>query len=118
QINSLNGPLLGSVLRKRGLANGDQAQTVKIEDWGLDVSLFGNQAGSTGVSATSLAVKAPSVIPVRLPAELVEGCEFVATARLQPGPGAEGTVQMRVLSSKPAGLRLIPGAVHEHGAKS
>jgi hypothetical protein len=46
-------------------------------------------------------VKAPSVIEVRLPAALVDGAEFVATGKLHPNDGAEGSVQMQVLTAKP-----------------
>ena len=62
---------------------------------------------------------APSVIEVRLPADLAEGCEFVATGKLHPETGAEGSVQMQILTAKPAGAAgLVVGAAKEQGTKS
>ncbi len=60
------------------------------------------------MDAASLCVQAPSVIEVRLPAELAAGSEFVTTGALDPVSGAEGSVQLQVLTTKPdarTGLR-------------
>src|SRR5207302_1811192 len=89
-----------------------------LSNWGVDPSLFGTHAGTGKISDTSLGVKAPSIIAVRLPAELAEGCELVATATLQPGAGDEGSVQMQALTSRPAGLGLVAGTVREQGSKA
>ena len=87
--------------------------------FGLDPAIFGKHPNGATVSATSLCIQAPSVIEVRLPADLVEGCEFVATAALHKETGAEGSVQMQVLTSKPAANpRLTAGSSREQGGKS
>ena len=44
----------------------------------------------------------PSVIEVRLPADLAAGCELVTTGVLDPRTGAEGSVQLQVVAGKPA----------------
>ena len=118
QLTSLNGPLLGSFLRNTRFERQDLESVTNIEDWGVDPSLFGTHAGTGKIADTSLGVRAPSVIAVRLPAELAEGCELVATATLQPGTGDEGSVQMQALPSRPSALRLVAGAVREQGSKS
>ena len=48
-------------------------------------------------------MRAPSVIAIRLPADLVAGCEFVTTGVLEKETGAEGSVQLQVLTTKPEG---------------
>ena len=125
QLTSLSGPLLGSILRG-SRSETAQASTERVQSgagseadrWGLDPALFGKQSDGGDVGATSLCVRAPSVIEVRLPAEFAEGCEFVATGTLQKGTGAEGSVQMQALAAKPATLGLAAGAVREQGGKS
>ena len=87
--------------------------------WGLDPALFGRHPNGGKVGATNLCVHAPSVIEVRLPADLVEGCEFVTTGTLHPETGAEGSVQMQILTNKPSGATgLVVGAAKEEGGKS
>ncbi|MBC7816132.1 MAG: DUF1592 domain-containing protein [Planctomycetaceae bacterium] len=53
------------------------------------------------VEAASLCVGAPSVIEVRLPADLVAGAEFVTSGTLHAETGKEGSVQFQVLTTKP-----------------
>ncbi len=85
---------------------------------GLDPALFGKHPNGSLVDARSLCVRAPSVIKVRLPSYLVEGREFVATTTLHKETGREGTVQMQVLTTKPASLGLAAGVAKEQGGKS
>ncbi|HET7873864.1 MAG TPA: DUF1592 domain-containing protein [Terriglobales bacterium] len=118
QVTSLNGPLLGSVLRRHAFDVDPSSSAADVQPWGVDPTLFGTNPDSVKAGDNSLNVHAPSVIAVHLPAELVEGCEFVATATLQAEAGAEGSVQMQALAAKPAGLGLVAGAVRENGAKS
>jgi hypothetical protein len=125
QLTSLNGPLLGFILRKSPAqeafvaAQKDQRFGASSgSKWGLDPSLFDKHPGGATIGSTSLYVRAPSTIPVRLPAELVEGCEFAATATLDKEAGAEGSVQMQVLTARPATSGLTAGAVKEQGVKS
>jgi hypothetical protein len=59
-------------------------------------------------NTADLDVRAPSVTEVRLPADLVAGCEFVTTGILDKQSGAEGSVQLQVLTNKPASAsRLV-----------
>jgi len=126
QLTSLNGPLLSSILRgsrrEEALTETRKDQslvTSAATSYGLDPALFGKHPNGAKVSASSLCVRAPSVIEVRLPAELVEGCEFVATGALHRETGAEGSVQMQVLTTKPASSPgLAAGVVSEQGGKS
>ena len=126
QLTLLNGPLLNSIIRS---SRREEAPTETRKDqslvtsaatsWGLDPALFGKHPTGAKVGASSLCVRAPSVIEVLLPAELVEGCEFVATGALHKETGAEGSVQMQVLTTKPASSPgLAAGVVSEQGGKS
>ncbi len=119
QLTSLNGPLMGSFLRKNQFERKlVQSAGGKATDWGLDSSLFGTHAEFGKIGDTSLGVRAPSIVEVRLPAELAAGCDVVATASLQPEIGAEGSVQMQMLTARPSSLGLVAGAVRERGGKS
>ena len=69
--------------------------------WGLDPSTFGKHPSGQAIDAASLCVRAPSVITFRLPAELAEGAELVATGALDQDSGAEGSVQLEVVAGRP-----------------
>ncbi len=98
QLASLAGPLFAGVTAPESTgAKGSQSAA-----WGLDPALFGKHPNGTAIDATSLCVKAPHVFEVRLPADLVDGSEFVTTGDLDKVSGAEGSVQLEVLTSKPA----------------
>ncbi|HTA30640.1 MAG TPA: DUF1592 domain-containing protein, partial [Candidatus Cybelea sp.] len=116
QLTSLNGPFLGSFLRKNGLGELKNPNSASATKLGIDPSLFGSHGGGK-IGDTSLGVRAPSIIAVRLPAELVEGCDLVATARLNSETGAEGSVQMQALAARPATLALTAGPARERGNK-
>ncbi len=126
QLTSLNGPLFSSILRgnhreaAQPLRQESQSRlTSAATDWGLDPAQFGRHPDGTKIGDTSLCVRAPSVIEVRLPAELIEGCEFVATGTLHKETGAEGSVQMQVLTTKPAATPgLVAGTPKAQGSKS
>jgi hypothetical protein len=128
QVASLGGPLFGPLLQNASSertrtassasgppANGHEAGT----EWGLEPSRFGPPPGRDAVHIddASLCIRAPSVITVRLPAELAAGCELVVAGALANPSGAEGSVQLQVVSGAPnlrPGLR--PGSrivVHE-----
>ena len=52
---------------------------------GLDPALFGQQPGGPAIDSASIAVQAPRTLAIRLPADLVAGCEFVTGgALMQP----------------------------------
>ncbi len=80
---------------------------------GLDPALFGKPVdGGAAVEAESLAVAAPSVLEIRIPAELAAGRELVVSGGLAPGNGAEASVQLE-LTDRPVAReslgRLRPG---------
>jgi Protein of unknown function (DUF1592)/Protein of unknown function (DUF1588)/Protein of unknown function (DUF1587)/Protein of unknown function (DUF1585)/Protein of unknown function (DUF1595)/Planctomycete cytochrome C len=88
-------------------------------NWGLDPALFGKHPNGAKVGDSSLCIRAPSVIEVRLPAELAAGCEFVATGTLHKESGTEGSVQMQVLTAKPSTAPgLTAGLAREQGGKN
>lgn len=124
QLTSLNGPLVGFILRKspaqEAFVAAQKEQNLGSfpeNEWGLDPALFGKRPGGASIDGTSFCVRAPSSIPVRLPAEVVEGCEFVAKAALDKESGAEGSVQMQALTTMPTTSGLIAGVVKEQGVK-
>jgi len=121
QLTSLNGPLLSSLLRGGGQKDAPAVQSLATParpGFGLDPVRFGKHPGGATVDPKSLCVRAPAVIELRLPADLAEGCEFVATAALHPQTGREGSVQMQALTTKPAAFGLTAGAVQTQGGKS
>jgi hypothetical protein len=109
QLTSLSGPLFANVGRA-SQANTTRApnETTANHTVGLDPSAFGKHPNGESIESASLCVQAPSVIEVRLPADLVAGAEFVATGTLHPVTGEEGSVQLQVLTKQPeatTGLR-------------
>jgi hypothetical protein len=122
QLGSLHGPLLNSVfvsgarISAQTSAPGGRAGSAA---WGLDPARFGRQPNGPDVNPTSICIHAPSVLEVKLPADLVDGCELVTTGTLHAEAGAEGSVQMQILTAKPAGtVRLVAGGSREQGVKS
>jgi hypothetical protein len=113
QLTSANGPLFSAVRKEllSGKASGHSLTPVEDVDAsmlaGLDPALFGMHPNGTAIAAENLCVQAPSVIEVVIPADFVEGCEFVATTTLHPETGAEGTVQLQVLTAKPEKLSSL-----------
>ena len=74
QITSLAGPLFAGVTPRTAKSG--------TNNWGLDPKLFGKHPDGTAIDAASLCVRAPSVIAVRLPADLVANSQFVTTGSL------------------------------------
>ena len=119
QLTSLTGPLLSGVLSQIGHGSASNAFPPNTTPYGIDPKLFGKHPnGTTKLSDTSLCIQAPSVIAISLPAELVAGCDFVATASLHKETATEGSVQMQALTTKPPSLELAAGSVKEQGGKS
>lgn len=118
QLVSLNGPLFSAVRKElpaQKLAVGTENESTS----GLDPSLFGKHPNGTEIGASDLCVKAPSVLEISIPADFVEGCEFVATTSLHQDTGSEGSVQMRVMTSKPEQLAgIAASAATPQGGKS
>ncbi len=69
---------------------------------GLDPALFGRTPAGPAMDTTSLLVRAPSVIIVRLPKDLAAGRELVMTAMLAGDAGPEGSAQVDVVAGTPA----------------
>jgi len=67
---------------------------------------FGRHPLGHAVDAADLVVRAPEVIEFRVPAELAKDRELVGTAELDAKHGFDGTVQVRVLASRPAALNV------------
>jgi hypothetical protein len=109
QLASLSGPLLSRRLaakieqKELTPSAGDPAADANsaAAAWGLDPAIFGKHPKGDSVDPASLCVPAPSVIEFKLPADLVQGRELVATGQLDPGSGAEGSVQIQVIAGQP-----------------
>ncbi len=71
-------------------------------EWGLDPALFGRHPDGRSIDADSLVVRAPAVIPIRLPASLASGRDLVARAVLHEEPGSQGSVQVELVLGEPA----------------
>ncbi|MEX2213880.1 MAG: DUF1592 domain-containing protein [Phycisphaeraceae bacterium] len=113
QLVSVDGPLLGVILRaadEKKIEPKPDAPAVKSE-WGLDASHFGRRPDGSDIDANSLAVQAPKVIEIRVPAELAVGSEFVSNVVID-GKGDEkggGSVQVQVVAGKVSGAAgLVP----------
>jgi hypothetical protein len=121
QLASLRGPLFAETRSVRS-GRREEAQTPSPKNQslltsavtnrvGLDPTRFGKHPNGSDIDAGSLCVQAPSVLEIRLPADLVAGAEFVTTGILDPKTGAEGSVQLQALTSKPTDTHaLLPGA--------
>lgn len=118
QLTSLSGPLF-SVVRKQLLAKKSNIIDGADTHFGLDSAVFGKRPDGESINAANLCVQAPSVFEVIIPADFVEGCEFVATGGLDPAMGSEGSVQLQVLTEKPARLSsLAASGKSVNGGKS
>ena len=74
---------------------------------GLDVALFGKHPSAPKIDPANLCVQAPNVVEIRLPSDLVEGCEFVTGGTLDVTTGGEGSVQLQLLTSRSEPLREV-----------
>lgn len=118
QLVSLGGPLVRG-LKLPAATEPGQKPAKDGTDWGLDPDLFGRHPTGEDVDQNSLCLKAPSVIEVKLPADLVQGWEFVASGTLHPKTGTEGTVQLQVVTTKPdSATGLVASSVSETNANS
>jgi hypothetical protein len=108
QLTSLGGPLFGGMLRAKSdptpslSPTGGEGARRAGEGAGLDPAQFGKHPNGSAIDAASLCVRAPAVIEIRLPADLLAGYEFVTTGLLDKITGAEGSVQLQLLTNKPA----------------
>jgi hypothetical protein len=106
QLTSLGGPLFSRIMRSSGResapSNQSRLTSAATESVGLDPAQFGKHPNGSTIDAASLCVQAPSVIEIRLPADLVAGYEFVTTGVLDKTTGAEGSVQLQLLTNRPS----------------
>ncbi len=80
--------------------------------WGLDPAMFGKHPNGKAIDATSLCVRAPSVIEIRLPTDLVSGRELLTTVVLDEETGLRGSVQVEIVGAAPRGKSgLLPSKV-------
>ncbi len=101
QLTSLGGPLFNN--SKRETRNDPKLLASPVTNAaGLDPALFGKHPNGSAIAAANLCVQAPSLIEIHLPADLVAGYEFVTTATLDKTTGAEGSVQLQLLTNRPA----------------
>lgn len=108
ELASMGGPLFA----RRGPAKAVPASQTAANAssrpaWGLDPGLFGRRANGPAVDPASLCLQAPSVLELRLPADLVAGGELVSSAVIPGESGGTGVVQVRLLAGKPASLTEI-----------
>ena len=121
QVSSLRGPLLSAV-RSPGTGSGTPSASSRANETrvGLSPSLFGRHPNDPVIDAASICVRAPQVVEVRLPADLVEGCEFVTGGSLESTTGAKGSVQLQVLAGRadpsPTVLPDVPVIVRDGSA--
>ncbi|MGE3818491.1 MAG: DUF1592 domain-containing protein [Isosphaeraceae bacterium] len=95
QLRSLRGPLLRAARAELGKTDAEERPS-SLGSW-----TFGRLPSGVKIDGESLGVNAPAVVQITLPAELVEGCEFVTTGQLHPS-ALEGSVQLAVSLTKPA----------------
>ncbi|MBI4604996.1 MAG: DUF1592 domain-containing protein [Planctomycetes bacterium] len=109
QLTSLRGPLFAGSAGARAKAEDPLAPSGAERDarWSLDPASFGRHPGGMAIDPASLCVRAPSVLEVRLPADLVAGAELVTTGALDPEAGAEGSVQLQVTTAKPESVPAL-----------
>ena len=116
QLTSLAGPLFTNI-RKKDPASRPVQDVQTSSNIGLDPTLFGKHPNGSVIDLASVCVQAPNVIEVRLPADLIEGCELVTSGFLHRETGSEGSVQLQVTTTKPTSATgLIPTAVTESNA--
>ena len=113
QLTSLGGPFLTRAWPQiaAGLRGTDASSENRQTDFGLDLGMFGGaHPRCSSIDDASLCVQAPSIIEVRLPAELTVGAEFVTVGTLHPETGVEGSTQLQLLASPPSGSGVTPEA--------
>src|SRR5690606_18887420 len=92
------------------LARRATPEQLESTTYGIDPRLFGPQADEQPAGPGDLVVSAPSVIELRVPAELVVGSDFVTSGSLLGDDSGEGSVQLQLLMEPPDdAAALIPG---------
>jgi hypothetical protein len=99
-LSSINGPIISSI-REHLLKEGETGLETTDAGYGIDAGLSRPAANGAHREGARLMVHAPSVIEVRLPAELAAGCELVGRAALAARGSEEASVQMRLSTTRP-----------------
>jgi hypothetical protein len=112
QLTSLGGPLFMRAWPRVAAEHRSSSHSAAKREgnFGIDPARFGRRPDGSAIDEASLCVQAPSVIEIRLPADLVDGTEFLTVGALDPKLGNEGSVQLQVLTGRPkkeAGLLPI-----------
>ncbi|QDT56972.1 hypothetical protein Pan44_50350 [Caulifigura coniformis] len=110
ELTSLNGSLLRNLLNARKVPGDASPPAAGDSAIGLDPALFGQHVDGSPIDAASLCIRAPSVLEVRIPAELANGAELVASCLLHEASGPNGSAQTAIVTTPPA-AGLQPGEV-------
>ncbi|MBL9134462.1 MAG: DUF1592 domain-containing protein [Verrucomicrobiales bacterium] len=100
QLLSANGPLLRALQSRpddESLVPNAEASTLP----GLNPALFGRSPDGSVVDPHHLVLQAPTVVECRIPADLAEDRDFVATVGLHATAGPEGTAQIQAMVIDP-----------------
>ena len=98
-LMAVDGPLFRQAAK---LAPPPEPAPEKGPPWGLAPALFGQLPEGSSPDGASLAIAAPTLLEVHVPADVVDGCEFVTACTLPQNPALpEACVQCRVLTSPP-----------------
>ena len=89
------------VLERPRLVAKGQADIMLRDTDGLNREMFGKLPNGDAIDETSVAVQAPALLEIRLPAEIAGDAEFVTTGTLHREVGAEGSVQLQLRTKKP-----------------
>jgi len=82
------------------------------KEWGLAAEIFGKHPNGSAIDPASLCVRAPSVVSIRLPGNLLAGRTLVTTAMLEQQTGRGGSVQVQLVGGTPvASSGLLPSEV-------
>lgn len=114
QLTALNGPLLLEFRRSPGTPVELQAN-VPDNIPGPNPAAFGKHPDGSALEPADLCLHAPAVFEIRVPAELVTGCELVTDATLHAPSSPTGTVQLRLLNERPANLSEVAAADSKPG---
>ncbi|MBI3865173.1 MAG: DUF1592 domain-containing protein, partial [Planctomycetia bacterium] len=107
QLASLGGPLFAGARTGAAQSTGKPGAGDAPAPWGIDPAQFGKHPEGSSVDSSSLCLRAPAVVTIKLPADLVAGCELVTAGVLHEATGREGSVQLLVGTSQPEILTAL-----------
>ncbi len=107
QLTSLGGPLFARAAFDQSRVDALGTKTSSEDQWGLDRAVFGRRADGSPIDEASLSMRAPAILEVLLPADLVADMEFVATAVIDATTAEGGAVQVSAGLTKPEDLESL-----------